>query len=79
MTHFLLIIPLHAEKDVDKVSIWITIAKKVPTVRNQHWKCVLKGDAEVDTNKLGMPVFKVGDGAQMSEAMKKFRDFKKNA
>lgn len=66
------------DKDGGKECLSITIKKKVPTVRNQHWKCVLKGDAEVDTSKLGMPVFKVGDGEQMSEAIKKFKNFKKN-
>ena len=58
-------------------TIWITLYKRVPTVRNQHWKCVLLGDAEVDTSKLGMPVFKIGDDVQMKDALEKVRDFKK--
>lgn len=28
-------------------SLWITMVKRVPTERNQMWKCVLNGDAKV--------------------------------
>jgi len=36
--------------------IWMTLYKAVPTVRNQHWRSVLKGDEEVKVGHLGPPV-----------------------
>ena len=53
--------------------IWVTLFKKTPTLRNQHWKCVLKGDAEVNTASLGPPVHSldVNDPAQMKAELAK--------
>jgi len=42
--------------DAGEKVIWITLYKATPTVRNQHWKCVLKGDQEISVNHLGPPV-----------------------
>ena len=56
----------------DKV-IWITLFKAVPTVRNKHWKCVIKGDAEVNVAKLGPPVHGVDTSSpdSIKDAIKK--------
>lgn len=44
-------------KDTKKLEI--NIMKKYPTKSNGHWRCVLKGDEEVDTQKLGPQVHAV--------------------
>lgn len=36
--------------------IWLTLYKSVPTVRNRHWTCVLKGDEKIKVSHLGPPV-----------------------
>lgn len=36
--------------------IWLNLYKTVPTVRNQHWKCILKGDEQIKVAHLGPPV-----------------------
>lgn len=33
----------------------VTLQKKVPTQKNQHWRTVIKGDEEIDTVALGPP------------------------
>ncbi len=33
--------------------------KKVPTVKKHHWKCVLKGDQEIDKTSHGTPIHKI--------------------
>lgn len=33
--------------------LWITLTKRTKTARNSHWTCFLRGDATVDTVKLG--------------------------
>lgn len=42
--------------------IWLTLYKAVPTVRNRHWTCVLKGDKEINVARLGPPVHGVDAG-----------------
>lgn len=39
-----------------QTTIWITLYKAIPTVRNQHWKCVIRGDGEINVSHLGPPV-----------------------
>jgi len=43
------------DNSIEKV-IWLTILKKNETKGNQHWKCVLRGDDEIDLNSLGFGV-----------------------
>lgn len=49
--------------------IWLTLYKAVPTVRNRHWTCVLKGDKEIKVSHLGPPVH--GVDANDPDAIKK--------
>jgi hypothetical protein len=61
---------LEEPRNSDK-RIWITLYKAVPTMRNQHWKSALKGDAEIDVSSLGPPVHGVdtGDKSSMKKAI----------
>lgn len=59
---------LEEPRNSDK-RIWITLYKAVPTMRNQHWKSVLKGDPEIDVGRLGPPVH--GVDTSDKNAMKK--------
>jgi hypothetical protein len=40
----------------DKTRVWITLFKKVKTEKKHHWRAVIKGDPEIDTEHLGPPV-----------------------
>lgn len=53
--------------------LWFTFMKATPTVRNKHWKSLLKGDAEVNVSSLGPPVLGVdsSDVNSMKDAIKK--------
>jgi hypothetical protein len=61
---------LEEPRNGEKV-VWITLFKAIPTARNQHWKSVLKGDAEIDVSKFGPPVHGVDTSspASMKKAM----------
>jgi hypothetical protein len=36
--------------------VWITLYKASPTLRNQHWRSIIKGDPEIKVSHLGPPV-----------------------
>eukprot|EP01032_Pedospumella_encystans_P008738 gene8738-10340_t len=59
--------------------IWITLYKATPTVRNQHWKCVLKGDQEISVNHLGPPVHGVdpNDPDAVKKAIEQIKNLSK--
>ena len=63
----------------DQRVLWITLFKLHPTERNQHWKCVLQGDEEIDVKHLGPPVhtLDINDASSIKEAMKKVSNYKK--
>jgi len=42
--------------------IWITLRKRKKTKGHHHWKCLLKGDPEIDTSQFGPPVDFVRSG-----------------
>jgi hypothetical protein len=42
--------------DGSQRKVWVSLYKEVPTTKNQHWKYVVEGDEEVDTQSLGPPV-----------------------
>ena len=42
--------------------IWITLVKKFKTKGNQHWKCIFRGDPEVDLTGFGPPVHAMDPG-----------------
>ena len=66
------------DKSAETMSIWVTLYKKVPTLRKHHWKCVILGDEEVDTNHLGAPIFKIGnDPNEMRSALARVNNYKK--
>jgi hypothetical protein len=53
------VIPDECNWQIDNDSdsqICLTIVKRVPTVRNQHWDCLIQGDDKIDTSKLGPQV-----------------------
>lgn len=56
-----------------KKQLWFTFMKATPTVRNKHWKSLLKGDVEVNVSKLGPPVLGVdsSDVSSMKNAINK--------
>lgn len=67
-----------AEQDKTSLVVLITLFKKTPTVRNQHWKSLLKGESTVNVSKLGPPIHGVDTGNVSSvrnaiEAIKKYR------
>ena len=47
----------------------MTLVKSVPTVAREHWKCVVKGEPEIDTNAFGAPIrtFDPQDGQGMEK------------
>ena len=47
------------ERGSDETKVWITLVKKEPTSKNQHWQCVVLGDAEIDPLKFGPRVMTV--------------------
>ncbi len=56
----------------DERKVWITLFKETPTTKNQHWRCVIQGDPEIDISSLGPPVhhLDVNDKTGMEEAIK---------
>lgn len=42
--------------DGSQRKVWVSLYKEVSTTKNQHWKYVVEGDEEVDTQSLGPPV-----------------------
>jgi hypothetical protein len=58
--------------------IWISLYKEHPTTKNQHWKCVLAGDEEIDTASLGPPVhhIDVNDKSSLRTAFDKVSSYK---
>mmetsp|Transcript_8610 Transcript_8610/g.12848 ORF Transcript_8610/g.12848 Transcript_8610/m.12848 type:complete len:197 (-) Transcript_8610:41-631(-) len=59
--------------------VWISLYKETPTTRNQHWKCVLEGDEEIDVSGLGPPVhhIDVNDKNSLHSALDKVSRYKK--
>lgn len=57
--------------------IWLTISKAVPTQRNHHWKSVLKGDQEINVDKLGPTLRSVdpNDPASIKKAVAQVNHF----
>lgn len=53
--------------------LYLMIYKITPTVKNQHWKSLLKGDKEINVNKYGPPVLGLdpNDPNAMKEAIRK--------
>lgn len=62
-------------KNTTSPTIWLSLFKKVPTVRKQFWKCVILGDEKVVTNQRGAPIFTLGgdDPNEMKSAMASLR------
>lgn len=59
--------------DGSQRKVWISLFKETPTTKNQHWKCVVVGDEQVDTGSLGPPVhaLDIDNKAAIQEAMAK--------
>jgi hypothetical protein len=68
-----------SDGDGDHRRIWISLYKETPTTKNQHWKCVMQGDAEIDTSSLGPPVHQldVNDKNGIQEALRQVSKYKK--
>lgn len=47
---------LDKTEEISKVQVWITLRKKTPTERNQHWAAVIHGDASINPQKFGPTV-----------------------
>ena len=68
----------HTEGEGAARVIVINLIKKQRTQKNQHWKTVLCGDAEIDTSKFGPLVQAVdaNDPTSMKQMIAAMRDSK---
>lgn len=60
--------------------LWITLLKKNPTERKDMWRCVIKGDKEIDLPPTMPPVHRMNasDPASIKAAVAQLKESKKN-
>lgn len=64
------------EGEGESRKIWLTLVKRNKTKGNQHWKTVIKGDAEIDVSRCGVPLHNVDpsmDKARIRQMMDEVR------